>query len=350
MKILYVGAENDRYDPSQGKSFEYVNFYSTLKNFPNTQIIYRPFDDIAKMGKREFNANLLKTVIKERPDIMFVFMVSDELDTQTLLEIKKCIVSVAWFADDSWRFHNYSRFWARYFTWVVTTYSWAPQLYRKYGQPNVIRSQWGIDQAAYRPVPWTGGGLPPEVSFVGSWSRPRQGIILALKRAGIPVRVYGGGWDGGRIREAQMLEIFSNSKINLGLNPAPGLWNFNSLGRLFMRRSVDKFVPDFHFCRNVKSWLSRGIPQIKARHFEIPACNGFLITSAADDLEKFYQIGEEITVYKDIRELIEKIKYYLAHKNERKRIARAGYERTLREHTYTKRFSEIFRKIGFNDF
>ena len=44
--------------------------------------------------------------------------------------------------------------------------------------------------------------------------------------------------------------------------------------------------------------------------------------------------------------MIDKIKYYLEHNEEREAIARAGYERTLREHTYEKRFNEIFKTIG----
>ncbi|MDE1971514.1 MAG: glycosyltransferase family 1 protein, partial [Patescibacteria group bacterium] len=48
---------------------------------------------------------------------------------------------------------------------------------------------------------------------------------------------------------------------------------------------------------------------------------------------------------KDVPDLIEKARYYLTHESERARIARAGYERTLREHTYEKRFQELFRAM-----
>ena len=39
-------------------------------------------------------------------------------------------------------------------------------------------------------------------------------------------------------------------------------------------------------------------------------------------------------------------KYYLKNDEEREMIAKAGYERTLKEHTYLQRFEEIFKKIG----
>ena len=43
--------------------------------------------------------------------------------------------------------------------------------------------------------------------------------------------------------------------------------------------------------------------------------------------------------------MIDKIKYYLEHNEERESIAQAGYERTIREHTYEKRFNNIFKRI-----
>jgi len=41
-----------------------------------------------------------------------------------------------------------------------------------------------------------------------------------------------------------------------------------------------------------------------------------------------------------------KIRYYLEHDEEREKIAMAGYQRTLGEHTYEKRFEQIFKTIG----
>ena len=46
--------------------------------------------------------------------------------------------------------------------------------------------------------------------------------------------------------------------------------------------------------------------------------------------------------------MIDKIKYYSKRNEEREAIAQAGYERTLREHTYEKRFNDIFKTMGLN--
>ena len=273
-------------------------------------------------------------------------MLSDEFDRKTLAALKTVTTTLAWFADDHWRFDNYSRFWAPHFSWAITTYSKAVEWHKQRGFSSVIRSQWAANTVLYKPALKESVIKAPDVCFVGSWSKPREAVIFALRRVGIEVMVRGGGWREGRATEEEMTALFSSSKINLALNPPPGFWNVNSLGRLFFRRSMDKVVPDFHFFRNAKTFLARGIPQIKARHFEIPACGGFVITSSADDLENYYVPDKEMVMYQDIPDLAEKVKYYLVHDAEREAIARAGYERTIRDHTYEKRLREIFKKIG----
>lgn len=346
MKIVFSGLKNHAYDPKKGKSNEYNNFYLQLKTLGH-EVHFFPFDRILAVGRRRFNQELVETIKSFKPDLFFAFIYTDEFLPEALKQIKTLTTSAAWFSDDSWRFWNHSRFWAKRFSWVVTTYSWAPELYKRFGQPNVIRSQWGVNPSFYKTRQGDFSGQRPDVSFVGGWSRPRAKIINRLQKAGIAVSVYGAGWpDSKRISDQEMINVFAASKINLALNSPPGRFNANSLGRLFFRRSLNRIVPDFHFYSNFRSWLYRGIPQIKARHFEIPACGGFTLTSPADDLENYFKIGEEMEIYNGLDDLVEKVKYYLSHDEERNRIALAGYERTIKEHTYEKRFSDIFGKLG----
>ena len=337
----------DHYDSGRGPSFEHENFYKSLADYPGAEVSYFRLDRIPEIGKARFNQELLDAVKKEKPALVFFFMYSDELDKAILDELKKYTLTLAWFADDSWRFYNYSKFWAKHFTWVVTTYSWMPELYRMAGQPNVIRSQWAANTKIYRPYERRTLAEIPDISFVGGWTRPREQMVKKLAAHGAAAAVYGGGWENAkRVSEAEMLEIFSLSKINLGLNPPPGLFNKNALGRLFFSMSIRRIVPDFHWYANFQSWIHMNVPQIKARHFQVPACGGFVMTSAADDLEHYYEPGKEVVIYKDVDDLAEKAKYYLEHERERKEIARAGYERTIKEHTYERRFREIFKVMG----
>jgi spore maturation protein CgeB len=81
--------------------------------------------------------------------------------------------------------------------------------------------------------------------------------------------------------------------------------------------------------------------QIKARTFEVPGAGGFLLTETADGLERYYTPGTEIETFTDIENLAKKIRHYLARFEARDAIARAGFERTRREHTYDQRVREL---------
>jgi len=88
------------------------------------------------------------------------------------------------------------------------------------------------------------------------------------------------------------------------------------------------------------------IDEIKGRNFEIPGCGGFLLTTYANHLEYYYNIGKEIVCFKEINDMKSKIKYYLSNESEREKIAETGYQRTIKEHSYENRFYDILKKIG----
>ncbi len=77
------------------------------------------------------------------------------------------------------------------------------------------------------------------------------------------------------------------------------------------------------------------------RLFESTGVGTMLITDYKSDLNKLFVPGKEVETYRTKEELIEKVKYYLSHHKEREKIAKAGQNRTLRDHTYEKRMNEL---------
>jgi glycosyltransferase involved in cell wall biosynthesis len=76
---------------------------------------------------------------------------------------------------------------------------------------------------------------------------------------------------------------------------------------------------------------------INYRTFETTGCGTFLITNYTPGLEKLFDIGKEIVVYESIEDLDSKVKYYLENEEEREKIAKAGYEKSVKNHTYYER-------------
>ncbi len=88
------------------------------------------------------------------------------------------------------------------------------------------------------------------------------------------------------------------------------------------------------------------VKEINMRMFEATACGALLITEFVNDLPKLWNVGTEIITFKTYSEMIELIRYYLAHPDEREKIAKAGQMRTLKEHTYYNRCLTIEKLLG----
>ena len=86
---------------------------------------------------------------------------------------------------------------------------------------------------------------------------------------------------------------------------------------------------------------SQGENQIKARIFEVPGAGGFLLTDNACGLERYFEPGTEIVVFRGLENAIELIRFYLANPDMRDSIANAGHARVRLEHTYERRLTEV---------
>jgi spore maturation protein CgeB len=77
------------------------------------------------------------------------------------------------------------------------------------------------------------------------------------------------------------------------------------------------------------------------RLFEATGVGTLLLTDRKDNLSDMFEPGKEVAVYASADECVETIRYYLDHESEREAIARAGQERTLRDHNYDVRMQEL---------
>jgi len=77
------------------------------------------------------------------------------------------------------------------------------------------------------------------------------------------------------------------------------------------------------------------------RMFEATGVGALLVTESATNLPDFFEPGREVVAYDGADDLVEKIRYFLEHDEERRRIAAAGQRRTLSEHTYGHRIRQL---------
>lgn len=88
--------------------------------------------------------------------------------------------------------------------------------------------------------------------------------------------------------------------------------------------------------------IESGIPQ---RVLDIMAVGGFLLTNYQPELEEHFRIGEELEVYHDMDELLEKTDYYIKHPEKRVAIAVNGYQKVKKDHSYRQRLGKVMDRI-----
>lgn len=329
MRILYVAMQHEYGDPTRGPSFEEANFASSLQGMGHE---LSRFDFMARARRDDvprMRSDLVAQAAEVKPDLAFFFLFTDQLDTQTIEAVGRAggCPTVNWFADDHWRFEDFTRHMAPAFDLAVTTDPDSLPKYRALPRTRVHLSQWACNRYAYGR---TATGPSHDVTFVGQPHGDRRQTIAELRDSGFPVECWGYGWPSGQLEHQQMVDVFASSRINLNLSNSsevPGL-------KARLRRLLHFHPPPPR------------PPQIKGRNFEVPGCGGFLLTERVPHLERYFELGVEVAVYDGVDDLIEQVGYWLKHSDQRQLIADAGYRRVISEHTYDHRFTAIFSELG----
>jgi spore maturation protein CgeB len=68
------------------------------------------------------------------------------------------------------------------------------------------------------------------------------------------------------------------------------------------------------------------------RLFDLPGNGVMQISDGGEYLASFFRVGDEIIGYRTADELVDLIRFYLSHDDERRRIARNAYRRVIKDH------------------
>ncbi|KKW12640.1 hypothetical protein A2110_03030 [Candidatus Jorgensenbacteria bacterium GWA1_54_12] len=125
-------------------------------------------------------------------------------------------------------------------------------------------------------------------------------------------------------------------------------WLNSSVRRAHQGKSVTELTKSkaFNAAKIVLNTFQGEVSGVNQRFFEIAGCGGFQLCEYRDAVSDFFEIGKEIAVFHDLKELTEKIDYYLAHPEERQKIADAAYARAHREHTFEQRLKKMMEIIS----
>ena len=165
-----------------------------------------------------------------------------------------------------------------------------------------------------------------DISFVGHYERHYAGrlkILARLKKTGI--KVWGPGW----VRHARIARW---CKPHVKGN---GIWG----------EEYPKAISSAKICLGL---LSKLVPDTSTtRTFEIPASGGFMLAERTDEHQGLFEEGREAEFFGSDEELLDKVRYYLAHPQQRDKIAASGRERCLKSgYSNHDRIGEMLREAA----
>ena len=177
------------------------------------------------------------------------------------------------------------------------------------GAKRVVFVDNSYDLHVHRPVPVTSEDVRAfggDVGFIGTYERRRAESLMYLAANGVPVRIWGGGgWHRLSGRDPNL--VLENRPL-YGDDYAKGLCATKiNLGFL---------------CKANRDLQT-------SRTMEIPACGAFMLAERTDEHLRLFEEGKEAEYFGSSSELLEKVRYYLEHEEERRAIAAAGRKRCL---------------------
>ncbi|MFH0909889.1 MAG: glycosyltransferase [Planctomycetota bacterium] len=190
-------------------------------------------------------------------------------------------------------------------------------------------------------------GIPSEFVALAFEPRVREAVPLPQERD-IPVSFVGSlfGFHRERIRLLEYLcdrspvQIWGQGVANLRLlSPIRRRYQGPAFGReMYQILARSKIALNHHIG-------AAGPYANNLRLYEATGMGALLLTDWKENLPRLFAPEREAATYRTPEECGEKIAHYLAREEERAAVARAGEERTLREHTYAQRAAETAKII-----
>ncbi|WP_246310002.1 CgeB family protein [Paenibacillus alginolyticus] len=251
---------------------------------------------------------------------------TDHVDQVRQMGIRTAI----WFADDPY-FTDHTASLAPHYDYVFTHELSCVAFYREIGCGQVHYLPLAVNTAVFKPM-----HVSPEyrsdICFIGNGFPNRITLFNELTPYLVnkKVLIAGALWE--------QLDGYSLLKKGIKLHWIPIEESVKYYNGAKIVINVHRLTYHETYNKN-----SRNIPgySINPRTYEIAGCGTLQLTDYRHDLDQYYTPGQDIETFLNTAELIQKMKHYLRHEEDRMRIAIRGLRRTRNEHTFAHRLVKL---------
>lgn len=337
IRILIVGAGDfpiygkALYDAFRKKGYKNCELFTWNQYYSDRGIISKAVKRIEQhyvfgMQTHQLNKGLLEKCEEFRPEIVFLYSCR-LIYASSVKKIKKMGSYVASYCNDD----PFSDFFCKYF-WknYIDSLKYCDQnyVYRKRNLVNVEEK--------------TGkSGKILRSYYIEEKNHPCDAAEILRD---VPDVIFLGHMENDERQE--YIEALLNQDMKVGLNEqAFGDWGSDRKNAVFLEEPRERYNRYICSCKIPLVFLSKiNHDTYTRRCFEIPAAGAFLFCPYTDDLAEMFEEDKEIVFYRDKQDFVDKVRYYLIHEEERKRVAQAGRERVLRDgHEAGDRIEQIIR-------
>jgi Glycosyl transferases group 1 len=209
------------------------------------------------------------------------------------------------------------------------------------------------------------------VVFIGSHDLLREDLLGSAVEFGLPVAIFGAGWSGGEPsaspRARSLRRTLANQAEFLGKEGIRGFamratysyrkrrqagWMEGRVNpplagdRYFEATREAQVVIGVNRYPSFRRRFSNPHRYSRLRDIEGPMLGACYLTEMAPGIEDLYDVGKEIEVYGDARELAEKAAVLQADPQRRRRLRKLGQKRALADHSIARSLERIAEKLG----
>lgn len=338
IKVLVVGPAT-----SHGMAVSYVRAFKDLnceveilhtEDYYSITLLNRIINKLVKSrrfyGVGKLNDAVIKKITSFNPHFVF-FMKPIYIKPSTVRSItQRGVGAFSWYPDDMFNPVSASRLFYEsipfYDCHVATkTFNVAEALDK--GAKKAIFLPHAVDASIYHPVEVDEEKrreLGADVVFVGTgYEDDRIDKLEKLCQLGYDIKIYGNQWEKCSSRSC----LKKRSRV---------------INKPAYCEDYCKVMSSSKIALAFLSKLNRDLQT--SRTYEIPACGIFMLHERSDEVMNLYKEGTEAEFFGTFQEMREKINYYLAHSEERKKIANAGYKRAIgHSFSYAARAEEVLK-------
>ena len=278
------------------------------------------------------NKKIRETILNKKYDIVFVDN-KPYLSTKTLHSIKRVLPTakiVDVLTDDP--FGRYSRSWkmlrktaSLYDKFFVQRKVNIEEL-KGFGAKSIELCFRSYDPAFNRPLILSEedkGKYSTAIGFVGTYENIRDEYIAYLIKHNIPVSITGDGWT--KSKNWSLIKPFYRG---------PSIYGEEYI------KTINGMEIALHFLRHANR------DEQDSRTFEIPACGVFMLAEKSDLHLNLFVPDKEAVFFETKEELLQKVKYFMVHTNERESIAKAGLAACKNNnYSHVGRLKEVIKNI-----